>query len=329
MKVLVTGGSGFVGRALTIKLLERGYEVHSLSRTDPKVLGVHWHSIDLSKLREDSAIQTKLSNILQNTTAVFHTAAKVGMWGKASEFEAMNIYGTQTLLELSQKNNVQVFIYTSSPSVIASGGDLCNVNEDVPYPANYHADYPRTKSIAEQFVLKNHSSTFRTLALRPHLIFGTGDTNLIPTIIAKARSGKLKIIGSGNNLCDFSYIEDCIDAHLCALSALQQNADVGGQAYFISQGEPYPLWKFINAILTYSGEKPVTQKIPKSVAAFIATIAEKISSFTGKEPFLTRFLVEEMSTHHYFDISKAKRNLGYAPKYSIDAALEKMFLPLV
>lgn len=312
MKVLVTGVSGFVAQALAIELYNQGYEVIGTSRA-PVSLPFPVKQIDLS----DSEID------LEGIEAVFHVASKVSMWGDYDVFYKSNVLGTQKLLAACK--NVKYFIYTSSPSVIAGGEDLRNVDESIPYPQNYLANYPKTKAIAEKIVLEANSETFFTISLRPHLIFGKGDRNFVPTILDRARKNRLVQVGDGENKVDVCYIKDCINAHILALKALETNPNCRGKAYFISQGEPVKLFTWINKVLELNNIPKISKKINFKLAYFVAGILELISKITGKEPLLTKFLVEEMATDHYFDISAAKRDLKYVPKYSIDQALKETF----
>ncbi len=310
MRFLVTGSTGFLGRALTERLLKDGNEVIGVSRrADP--LPTKHIAISLEKLNS-------LTEFLP-IDGIFHTAAKVGMWGDREEFYKTNVEGTKNLLDLAAKSGVDRFVYTSSPSVIASGNDLELVDERIPYPEKYLAHYPETKSIAERMVLRE--TRLKTIALRPHLIFGPGDTNLIPTILEKG--SKLKRIGRKENLADFSYIDDCVSAHVLAMEALIKNPNSRNRVYFISQGEPYPLWRFIEQILQSKGLSLSKRVVHPKLAYFLASVSEFLSGITKKEPKLTRFLVEEMSTHHYFDISAARKELGFEPSLSIDEGLKK------
>lgn len=326
-KILVTGGSGFVGQALAISLAEQGHQVIAVSRKPNQKLlqhGIELVSCDLSKKDEIDSIS------LAGVETIFHTAAYVKMWGKYQDFYKTNFLGTKFLLEKAKVAGVKKFIYTSSPSVIADGTDLKGINEAYSYPKKYKAYYPQTKSLAERFVLANNSKDFKTLSLRPHLIWGPGDTNLIPTIIAKAKSGKLKIIGTGNNKVDICYIEDCVSAHLCAYQALDNNPKASGKAYFVSQGEPVLLWDWINQVLELNNLPKVTTKIPFKLAYALATILELVARVipNSPEPLLTRFLVSEMATDHYFDLTRAKELLGFEPKYSVKSGMEKTFSKL-
>ena len=312
---LVTGASGFVGKALTRKLLTLGATVHTFSRTNPEISNTTHHSGDIS----DQTINWDI--VLKNIDGIFHVASKVAMWGPWKEFYNTNVLGTKKLLEAAKKNNVKAFVYTSSPSVIADGTNLRGINESYPYPVKFLAHYPHTKSIAEKYVLDSNSDSLKTLALRPHLIFGPGDTSLTKHILDAAKSGRLKKIGDGNNLVDFTYIEDCVQAHLCGMNALFENAvNASGRAFFISQGEPYPFWKWVEKTCLKNNVKPPTISVPVGGAKFIGSVLEWVwnSARLKGEPPLTKFLACELGTDHYFDISAARNLLGYKPKYRID-----------
>jgi nucleoside-diphosphate-sugar epimerase len=209
---------------------------------------------------------------------------------------------------------------------------LCGIDESYPYPKHFDAFYPRTKAQAEQEVLaSDEPGVLRTTALRPHLIWGPGDTNLVPTILERARRGRLTRIGDGENLIDLTYIDDCVTAHLLAMDALERTPErVGGKAYFISQGEPVKMWSWIDQVLIANGLNPVSKAIGARTAMTLAYVVEGACRFLlmfGIEckPLLTRFLVSEMYTSHYFNISRARNDLGYVPSYSVTRALEKTF----
>jgi len=317
---LVTGGGGFLGSALSKRLASLGHSVVSLSRgvyPDLTAAGVRTERVDLT------TPHTYYSHLFHGIDAVFHVAAKVDMWGPKSAFINANIVATKNVLRCCHEQKVPVLVFTSSPSVIADGTDLKKVDESARYPVHYDAFYPETKAIAEKEVLAAHGNNLRTLSLRPHLIYGPGDTNLIPTILAKAKAGKLVQIGDGTNLSDFTYIDDCVAAHIKAAEALNVNPAVGGRAYFISQGDPVPLWEFVNKVLEMNGLQPISNAINFRFAKALAGIVEAFAIVFRFEPPLTKFLISEMGTSHYFDISAAKRLLNYTPTVSVWEGLEK------
>ncbi len=323
-KFVITGGGGFVGRALGLCLREKGHEVHSISRREHPGLreaGILHHQIDLGDLNESSR------PIFEGADTVFHTAAKVEMWGQYAEFFRVNVEATRRIMKMCESCGVPKLVYTSSPSVIASGKDLCGVDEGTPYPSKYEACYPETKAMAEQEVLAACSERLKTLSLRPHLIFGPGDTNLIPTIVERARQGRLVQVGSGKNRVDFTFIKDCVQAHICASEALDANPGARGRPFFISQGEPVLMWEWINEVLVRSGLSPLRRKVPASAALILGALSEElVKILPGKrEPFLSRFLVSEMCTSHYFNIEAARKELGYSPEYTMRDAMDLTF----
>ena len=315
-RVVVTGASGFIGGALCRQLVAAGAQVIALSRRAPAIIGLRHEHFDLQEPRSD------LKELLAGATSVFHVAAKVAMWGQRTDFYKANVAGTRALLSAAKAARVPRFIFTSSPSVIASGQDLCGVDESIEYPKHYHAYYPETKAQAEQEVLSaSNGTTFFSLALRPHLVFGPGDTSLTASVLDSARRGRLKRIGRGDNLVDFTYIDDCVSAHICALTA---KLSAFGRPYFISQGDPYRLWDWVDRILNIYGLASVKRNVPYARAKLAATVCEKIwivLKLKGQPP-LTRFLVDEMATQHYFNIDAARTHLGYRPSLKVDEALK-------
>ncbi len=318
-KCLVTGVSGFVGKALAKELHKRGYEVVGLARREVQDL----KDLGIKVLIADISFEQNLKQeYFQGIKTVFHVAAKVDMWGDWKDFYQTNVVGTQNLIFLSKTNGVKNFIFTSSPSVVADGTNLKGVDESKPYPEKFLSFYPQTKVISEKFVLSSHSEDFRTIALRPHLIFGPGDTGLTLIVVEKAKKGQLVIVGKGENKVDFTFIDDCVDAHILAAQGIDKDFNVGGKPYFITQGEPYLLWEWVNKVLACNNMPPLKKKVSLKFAFFMASLMEFFSRITGKEPRLTRFLVEEMATDHYFSIESARKNLGYNPKISIDEAIK-------
>jgi nucleoside-diphosphate-sugar epimerase len=266
-----------------------------------------------------------LARLFTGVDCVFHTAAHVKMWGPREAFVRGNITATDNVIAACRAAGVAKLVFTSSPSVVATDHDLRGVDESVPYPSRYRALYPETKAAAERAVLAAHGGALLTIALRPHLIFGPGDTNLVPTILKRARAGRLVQVGDGKNLVDLTYIDDCVSAHVLAATALDERPTAGGRAFFISQGTPVPLWEWIGRILALHDAPPVRRRISASTAQLLATIAETAwKTFRlASDPPLTRFLAEEMSTDHYFDISAARRELGYIPTCTVWEATEK------
>ncbi|MEE4177063.1 MAG: NAD-dependent epimerase/dehydratase family protein [Bacteroides sp.] len=314
MKVLVTGGGGFVGKALVCRLVDLGHEVFSFSRRiypEHQTWGVRDFQGDLTRA-------TEVENACQSMEAVFHVGAKVGIWGTYEEFFRVNVLGTQHVINACIKHKVRKLIYTSSASVVFDGSDIEGGNESLSYPARPVSNYTSTKAQAEQLVINANSESLKTIALRPHLIWGPGDTQLVPKIIQRARSGRLRKPGRKDHLIDTTFIDNFIDAQILAFEKLSINPVLGGRAFFITNGEPVYIWDFINSVIQASGLPTIQKTVPKSLALLLAIVLEKTHQVLRlkKEPYLTRFVIDELCTHHWFDISAAKRDLDYIPRIS-------------
>lgn len=320
--VLVTGGGGFLGRAIIERLLARGDRVRSFSRGHYPDLAARGVEV----LRDDLTDAAAVSAACRGCGVVFHAAARAGIWGRFKDYYDPNVRGTESVIAACRNHGVARLVFTSSPSVVFSGGDLENADESVPYPTRHHSHYSTTKAIAEQRVLAASDEHLRTLALRPHLIWGPRDPHIVPRLIARARAGQLRQVGPGDNKTDSTYIDNAADAHILAADALATNPNARGRAYFISNGEPQPLWELINRILAAAGVGPVKRRISHRRARVLGGALEFVYGAFGikSEPRMTRFLADELATSHWFDISAARRELGYEPSVSIDEGLRRL-----
>jgi nucleoside-diphosphate-sugar epimerase len=322
MKALVTGGGGFLGKAIVLKLLERGDAVRSFSRGDyPELskLGVEVVRGDISDAKEvDSAVD--------GSDVVFHVASKPGIWGPYEEYHRTNVDGTENIITACRNHGIKRLVYTSSPSVVHSGGNVEGIDESTPYAEHFETHYPKTKAIAEQMVLKANSEELATVALRPHLIWGPGDNHLIPRLIQRGRSGRLSKVGKKTHLVDSVYIDNAAEAHLLAADRLRPGSDIAGKAYFISQGEPVDISELMNRIIATAGIPPIKRTVPPSLAYASGWFFEIIYTLfrIKKEPPMTRFLAKQLSTAHWFDISAARRDIGYNPDVSIEEGLKRL-----
>lgn len=319
---LVTGGGGFLGKAIVRRLLDRGLEVRSLARGDYPELrdwGVKTFrgSIDDAQLVREAA---------DGCQTVFHVAAKVGTCMQRAPFVRTNIDGTQAVLDACLARGVPKLVYTSTPSVIHAGGDLEGVDESLPYPEHFDAHYPETKAEAERRVLAANSPKLSTVALRPHLVWGPGDTNLLPRLVARAKAGKLRLVGKVPKKIDTTYIDNAVDAHVLAAELLQPDADCAGKAYFIANDEPILQDEMINRMLAAAGQPPVDRRISTGMARTVGAVLELVYRLRGTEdePMMTRWLADQLSSAHWYDLSAAQRDLGYRPKVSLDEGLERL-----
>jgi len=319
-KVLVTGGGGFIGRAIIERLLARGETVVSLTRRDHPDLRARGVEVRRGDLADAAVVKAACAGC----KLVFHVAARAGLSGSWHEYHAANVGGTENVLAGCRLHGVKRLVFTSSPSVVCRGEDMAGVDESVPYPQRWLSDYSRSKALAEQKVLAANDRELKTVAIRPHLVWGPGDTNLVPRIIARA--SRLRRIGSANKLVDCTYIDNAADAHLLAADRLLDHPAVAGRPYFISQGEPWPVWKIINAYLAAADLPPVERSCHPIVGRIIVTLLEtghRVLGLRG-EPLLTRFVFDQLTTAHWFDISAARRDLGYQPKISMEEGLRRL-----
>lgn len=324
MKILVTGASGFLGFAIAKKLKAEGHEVVNFSRRAPEKL----FAIGVNTFEGDLREAADVGDLFETHQfdAVFHVAGKVAMWGDWNDFYSINYQGTKTLLEAAKNYGVKKFIYTSTPSVAFGQDDLKGADESIGYPSEYFSMYARSKSMAEQLVLKENSAEFLTCALRPHLIFGPGDENLIPRLLQAHRIGKLKRVGEGDNLVDVVYVDNAADAHIEAFKHLAYKSGVDGEAFFIGQG-PVNLWQFIDRIMEKHELPKVTKSISFKKAYAIGTVIEAGLKILGKknvDPPMTRFVAMQLAKSHYFSHQKAHVRLNWSPKISIDEAINNL-----
>lgn len=322
MKVLVTGGGGFLGSAIVRMLIERGEAVRILARGDyPKL-----REIGVETLRGDIADVDRVKTACRDCDAVIHTAAKAGMWGKHDEYYSANTIGTENVIEACRAAGVGRLVYTSSPSVAYSRNPVEGGDESLQYPEKYDAHYSATKALAEKLVLAANNEQLATCSLRPHLIWGPGDNHLIPRIIARARKGRVRFVGDGQNKIDTIFIDNAAHAHLLALDRLTPGAACAGKVYFISQDDPRPTQEIINGILNAAGVPPVKKYISLKTAFVAGAVLEGVFGLFGlkEEPPMTRFLAYQLSLPHWFDIGAAKRDLGYQPIVTIEEGFARL-----
>lgn len=322
MKALVTGGGGFLGGAIVRKLLVRDDAVRSLTRT-----AYPWLTeLGVEQVHGDLGDPDAVANAVKGCEVVFHVAAKAGVWGRHADYFATNVTGTENVIAACQKHGVGRLVYTSTPSVVYGGGSLIGVNESIQYPERYETYYPETKAIAERAVLAANGPDLATVSLRPHLIWGPGDPHLIPRVLQRAKAGKLRRVGTQPVVVDVTYVDNVADAHLLAACKLAPGSAVAGRAYFITNGQPMELWDFLNRVLADAGLPPVT----KTVSVWKAKLAGRVLEYLFRtlrlpgEPRMTRFVASQLSTSHWYDISAARRDLGYEPKVSVEEGLRRL-----
>ena len=316
MKSLVTGGGGFLGLYIVEQLLKQGDEVRVVCRGDYPAL----QQRNVETVRGDIRDCEFLKQSFRDCEQVFHVAAIPGVWGKWKTFYETNTLGTENVIQACLANRIPKLIYTSSPSVIYDGRPHENADESLPYPASYLAHYPRSKRLAEEAVLRaNGKQNLSTVALRPHLIWGPRDNHLIPRLLKRASSGRLRSVGDRSNLISMSYVENVAHAHLQAAEKLNPDAPVAGEAYFINEREPVNLWNWIDEILQLANLPPVKKNISAKAAWRIGAVLETIFQWlpASWEPPMTRFVASQLSQSHYYSIARAEQDFGYQPMVSV------------
>lgn len=322
MNALVTGGGGFLGRRLVELLRQQGHTVRFLARGNyPEV-----EKTGAAGLQVDLADRDAVFAAVKGVDTVFHVAARAGFYGKLETYWAPNVDGTRHLLDAMEEHGVQRMIYTSTPSVVGYDHDIEGGGMDLPYAERHRSPYPESKAAAESMVLQANRAGLATVSLRPHLIYGPRDTNLLPRVFERAGKGRLPIIGDGKAVVDVTYIDNAAWAHLDAARALTgHTAACAGKPYFISDDNPVVLWDWVNELLAALEIPPVTRKLPYGAVRTLAGVAETAWSTLrlSGEPPLTPFVVDGFARSHWFDMAPAKRDLGYTPRVSPERALQE------
>ncbi|MCX6520791.1 MAG: NAD-dependent epimerase/dehydratase family protein [Actinobacteria bacterium] len=318
MRVLVTGGSSLLARRTAEALLARGDEVVMLQRGEAP--------IDAPQVRGDVRDADLVHRALDGCDAVVHAAAKVGIVGSWEEFRSINVDGTANVIAAARELGLSRVVYVSTPSVSHAGHSLVGALADPPVTGRTDAHYAESKAVAERLALGAASDALPVVAIRPHLVWGPGDTQLVGRIVERARAGRLALVGGGTALIDTTYIDNAASALVAALDAAIPGATCVGRAYVIANGEPRPIRELIEGILHAAGVTAEPKVVPLRVALGAGSVVEKIwaRAKPDEEPPLTRFLAEQLGTAHWFDPRPARDDLGWRPTVTIDQGLAEL-----
>ncbi|PKG39578.1 2-alkyl-3-oxoalkanoate reductase [Psychromonas sp. Urea-02u-13] len=326
-QVFVTGAGGFLGKALCQFLRSADIKVIGFARGDYPELS----ALGVTMVKGDISDQQTLFDAMAHCDVVFHVASKAGVWGNKESYFKPNVEGTDNIINACIAHNITRLIYTSTPSVTFCGKDEINIDESSPYAAQFLNFYGLSKAVAEQKVLNSNSDSLKTVALRPHLIWGPGDRHLVPRVLARAKANKLKLVGKNDKLVDTIYIDNAVYAHLLAAVELnKQDAKCAGKAYFLSNDEPIFMADMLNKILACQNLPAVTKRVPAALAYTVGTLLEWVYLALRKkdEPIMTRFVAKQLSTAHYFNINAAKQDLNYTPLINIEQGMHRLKISL-
>ena len=316
MRVLVTGASGFLGGAVAREIAGAGHQVRTFQRRPSGVVGVD-DSLGSLTNRADVA------RAVEGMDAAVHLAAKVSLAGDPAEFEAVNVVGTRTLLGAMRDAGVGRLVFVSSPSVAHAGASIAGDDARPADPQHARGEYARTKALAELLALGADSESLRVVAVRPHLVWGPGDTQLVERIVERARAGRLPLLDSGAALIDSTYIENAASAIAAAFERVDA---VHGNAYVITNGEPRPVADLLGGICAAAGVAAPAWSIPAGVARAAGSVIEAVWRVKpgADEPPMTRFLAEQLSTAHWFDQRRTRAELQWQPAVSLDEGLRRL-----
>ncbi|WP_399882138.1 NAD-dependent epimerase/dehydratase family protein [Streptomyces sp. BBFR51] len=322
MKVLVTGGSGFLGLEICRQLTGRGIATSSLCRrpsTALEQLGIQQHLGDL-------ADANAVSRAVAGCDAVIHNAALAGVSGPMRLYWAPNVVGTRNVIEQCRAHRVRRLVHTSTASVAFRPGGLEGVTEDLPRPPGHLAAYPQSKAAGEALVLTAHGPELATVSLRPHIIWGPGDPHFAPALARAVRAGRLLMPGDGGNLVDTTHVRTAAHAHLLALDRLQRSSEAGGRAYFIGQGDPRPLREIAHRFLRAADINARWCAVPPRLATAAAAVSDAClrTVRSTRTRALSRFLLAELLQPHYFDLTAARRELSFEPPIGFEAGLAEL-----
>jgi nucleoside-diphosphate-sugar epimerase len=311
-KIVITGAAGFLGGRVAKYFAEnfKTATIIATSRRNSRALELEKHGCQFVK--GDLTDQVFCNSIVLNVEIVVHCAALSAPYGLYNDFYQSNYIASKNLLEACVKNGVKKFIFIGTPSIYVDLSDRFNINEIEPLPKEMINHYAKTKLMAEELILGFNGNGIETISLRPRAIIGAEDTVIFPRVLEAYNKGSLKIIGKGNNICDFTCVRNVIEAILCCIRA---DSYAYGQAYNITDNQPVDFWATLNYTLRSLNLKPCSKKVPRNIAMFVANLFEfKAKLLVQKsEPTITKYGIGILSNSFTLDISKAKELIHYKP----------------
>ena len=322
MKVLVTGGSSLIGAGVAAALADRGDEVVVQQRSRSDRLASLEIRQELGDIRDREAVLAAA----EGCDAIVHLAAKVGVVGDWEEYRSINVDGTNNVLAAARRHRIRRIVHVSSPSVAHGGEPIIGGGADAPMLGRSRAWYPESKALAEIAALDAAGVDLGVVAVRPHLVWGPGDTQLVGRIVERAASGRLALVGGGRALVDTTYIDNAVSALVAAVDAVHPGAPCSGRAYVVSNGEPRMIRELVEGICRAADVPFAPRTVSLRVGRSLGAVVERAWPVLRRsdEPPLTQFLAEQLGTAHWFDPRPAQEDLGWAPSVSIDDGLDRL-----
>lgn len=319
----MTGASGLLGGTVAALLRDAGHQVRTFQRRPSGVVGVE----DALGTLTDAA---DVDRAVAGTDAVVHLAAKVSFTGNPADFRRVNVDGTRLVLDAARRHGADRFVQVSSPSVAHTGTSIVGADAEPADPVHARGDYARTKAEAELLALAADGPDLRIVAVRPHVVWGPGDTQLVARVAERARAGRLPLLGHGLALIDTTYVDNAASAVVAALDRLDDDGAVRGRAYVVTNGEPRTVAEMLAGICAAVGAPAPAWSVPASVARTAGGAVERVwAAGPGRrpdadEPPMTRFLAEQLSTAHWFDQRRTRRDLRWSPAVSLDEGFRRL-----
>ncbi len=316
MRVLVTGASGLLGRSTATLLVERGDEVTVLQRRAS--------GLGCREVLGDVADRDIVRHAVSGQDAVLHCAAKVDVVGPLADYVRANVEGTRSVVDACRAEGVGRLVQVSSPSVAHAGRPLCGATAEPADPVGARGHYARTKARSELLALAADGPDLAVLAVRPHLVWGPGDTQLVARLVARARSGRLPVLGTGAALIDTTYLDDAADALVAAVDACGTAAH--GEALVVSGGEPRPVVEVLDRVCRAAGAPPPRRHVPEVLGLLAGTVVDAVWAAAGRadDPPMTHFVAEQLTTAHWFDQRRTRTLLQWSPRVGLEAGFERL-----